>query len=155
MPDGGIGEAMLISSLIGGGASVAGAAIGSHAAGKAADTQAASADKALALEREMYQQAQQNYAPYLALGSSTLPKLLSLAGSSTPNLGLPGNVANPYGSGTPSWASAFASPKSVGYGQTPAAASAGMVRMQAPTGEVQMVPASKRAMYEARGARAL
>jgi hypothetical protein len=68
------------AALVGIGVSAAGgiasAAIGAHAAGKAADEQAQSADKALAFQKDVFDTTQANYKPYLDAGKTSLGKLM-------------------------------------------------------------------------------
>lgn len=81
-----------IAAGVGTAGSVASAAIGSHAAGKAADTQAAaatqaaqiqaqSADKALAEQKREFDIGQQNLAPWLTQGRTNLANLNYLMGT--------------------------------------------------------------------------
>lgn len=62
------------------GAGLAGAAISSSAAKSAANTQADAANRASDLQMQQFQQMQQNLAPYMQLGSSTIPQLQQLLG---------------------------------------------------------------------------
>lgn len=62
-------------ALISAGADVAKAAIASRAAGQAANTQSAAADKSLAFQQGIYGQQQQNFAPYLQAGQQALGRL--------------------------------------------------------------------------------
>lgn len=64
--------------------SVAGALIGGDAAGDAADTQAAAADRSTALQREMFDQTRQDQAPYRNIGYSGLNQLAMLLGLDDP-----------------------------------------------------------------------
>lgn len=70
----------LIPALIAGGASIAGAGIAAHAAGKAADTQAQSGQDALALQRQVYQTQQANALPYQQVGNRAAVALGQIAG---------------------------------------------------------------------------
>ena len=65
--------AALIGASIGG--SVASAAIGSRAAGKAADAQSASAANQVQLQRQIYDQQSENFAPFLGSGQNALSAL--------------------------------------------------------------------------------
>lgn len=71
-----VGAGLAIAGGIGAAASVGSAAIGAHAAGKAADQQAASADKALDFQKEIQATNQTNYKPYLDAGSTSINKLM-------------------------------------------------------------------------------
>jgi hypothetical protein len=62
------------------GAGLAGAAISSSAAKSAANTQADAANRASDLQMQQFQQMQQNLAPYMQLGSSTIPMLQQMLG---------------------------------------------------------------------------
>lgn len=87
------------AAIVGGtlAAGIGGAAIGAHAAGKAADTQASAADyaanlqkeesdKALAFQQKQWDTQQQNMAPWLKAGAGTIGELSSL--TRTPGQGL-------------------------------------------------------------------
>jgi hypothetical protein len=69
-----------VTALIGGGAMLGGALIGSNAAENAADTQADAANRASDLQMQQFQQMQQNLAPYMQLGTSTIPMLQKMLG---------------------------------------------------------------------------
>lgn len=74
----------VIAAIIGGGAAVAGSAISAHGAGKAADKQSDSADKALAVAKEQYDLERADNAPYRALGLGALGQLQTGMGYPTP-----------------------------------------------------------------------
>lgn len=76
----GLTTSLLIGAGIAAGGGVASAAIGSRAAGKAAETQAESADEAIALQREMYQQQRQDTAPWRETGGQSVQTLGALMG---------------------------------------------------------------------------
>ncbi len=61
-------------------AGLAGSAMSSNASRSAANTQADAANRASDLQMQQFQQMQQNLAPYMQLGSSTIPQLQQLLG---------------------------------------------------------------------------
>jgi hypothetical protein len=63
------------------GAGLAGAALSSSASRSAANTQADAANRASDLQMQQFQQMQQNLAPYMGLGTSTIPMLQQFLGS--------------------------------------------------------------------------
>ena len=146
------------------GAGVAGSAIQAHAAGNAADIQRQSANQALGLERDIYNQNVSRVQPYINAGYSSLGNLMNqygggqnfsnqVAGQLAPFQGAVGmqNIQVPQ-QPPPQ----MAPPQQVGYGQTPAAAAGGgLVTVQAPTGEVKQVTPQQAQMYVQRGARIL
>lgn len=74
------GTAIAVGAAIAGGAQVASSVIGSNAAHDAANVQAASGNKALDLQKSIYDTQQSNLAPYRAIGGVGLAGLTSLAG---------------------------------------------------------------------------
>lgn len=64
--------ALLVPSLIGAGASVAGAAIGAHSASSAEKAQTDAANKALALQSQIYQDQKAALQPYQQLGTDAI-----------------------------------------------------------------------------------
>jgi hypothetical protein len=78
------------------GSKVAEAAMGAHAAGKAAKTQSAAVDKSMDLQRQIWGQQQQMQQPYLHAGSNSMNLLGSLM---TPQ-GMPGAYRPPPGMGS-------------------------------------------------------
>jgi len=76
MPFGGL----LTVGLISAGAGLAGAAIQSHQQGKAVDAQKEAGDKALALQKDIYNQQQANEAPWRNTGASAITTLGGLLG---------------------------------------------------------------------------
>jgi len=84
-----------IPALIGAGASLIGGAISSSAAGSAADKQKATADQALALQKQIYDEQKAQRAPYVAQGATSLAKLGQIAGNAQQQP-LPGAFQNPY-----------------------------------------------------------
>jgi hypothetical protein len=75
----GIETAILGSALLGAAASKSASKTQSQAATQAADVQKQVADQQTALQREMFQQQQQNQAPWLAAGQTALNALTPLA----------------------------------------------------------------------------
>jgi hypothetical protein len=72
--------AAVVGGIIAGAGAVSAAAIQSHAAGKAADQQVAAGDKALALQKDIYNQQQANEAPWRNTGASAITTLGGLLG---------------------------------------------------------------------------
>jgi hypothetical protein len=132
------------------GAQLVGGYFQSKAAKTAAEQQAQAADKALALQREMYQTTREDLAPYRAAGPVGMTALSAL-------LGLP--YAPPPATAPAPSAAAPLAPlpgRAPGPGSTPVPGHAvprvATVQMRAPTGQVQAVPADQVSFYEARGA---
>jgi hypothetical protein len=67
------------------GAGLAGAAISADASRSAANKQSDAANRASDLQMQQFQQMQQNLAPYMQLGSSTIPQLQQMLGGSRLN----------------------------------------------------------------------
>lgn len=72
--------ALIVGSAIAAGSQIAGAAIQSHAAGNAADTQAAAGREALTLQRDMYRQGRSDLAPYMSAGAGAQGVLADVMG---------------------------------------------------------------------------
>lgn len=137
--------AVAIPLIVGAGSSVAGAAISAHAAGSAAKKQQDSANQALALNRDIYNQQVARTQPYVNAGYQSLNNLMQQFGSGqnfsqqvaaqlAPFQGAIGMHAQiPQGGYVPPQ---FQVPQ---YGP-PSQANAGMVMMRAPNGEVAAVP---------------
>lgn len=119
----------LAPSLLNIGANAVGGYFQSRAAGKAADQQAAAADKALALQRDIWNQSQANQAPYMQTGSQAITRLNGLMG------------------GTP-----IQQPQSLANLQPQAPQQPQMVNMKAPDGSVKAVPYTDVAHYTQLGA---
>ena len=161
--------------LVMGGMSLLNGWLQSRASKKAAQTQSVSADKAMALGREVYQQQRADQMPWLTAGQGAVNQLSSLmginqgnttaamsqpgspmaptpSGYATPeaNFGTPGHAQWPFGA--TQGQNPLASMRSAGSGST-LAAQAAMVTLQAPDGSVQQLPAQFAAHYEALGAR--
>lgn len=76
----------MLGALIGAGASILGGMFGKSAADKAADAQAQAANKALKLQREMWQTSRNDMAPWLQAGQSALGTYMGqLNGTGDPN----------------------------------------------------------------------
>lgn len=124
--------AVVVGGLIAAGGSIASAAIGAHAAGKAADQQQAAGNKALDLQTQQFQAGQQALAPFQAApGSHPIEALNYHVGTQPQNGGTLGALAN-YG-----------------------ASGGGGVLLQAPTGETRRVPSNQVQSYVARGAKVI
>lgn len=135
----------LLPTIIGAGASLGGAAIGSKGISDAAKIQAESADKALQVQKEQYALQRQDTAPYRALGQGAVGNLGYLSGidtqSKVPELSQ--TVPNvPYGQ-----TAAPTSPLGTLGQMAPAAPAqspqAGMVRVKAPSGQVGLIPQAR------------
>ena len=87
--------AAVVGGIIAGAGAIGSAAIQSHAAGKAADQQVAAGDKALALQKDIYNQQQANEAPWRDTGAAAITSLGGL-------LGLPQGPAGGGGGQLPS-----------------------------------------------------
>ncbi len=150
--------ALAIPLIVGAGATVASAAIGAHASGKAADQQAASGQQALGVEQQQYANSQRLLAPYQYGGPA-------LAGLNHP-VNNQGNGMPPpmlYGAGQ----TIPQAPKLAGYGYTPnaramalggpqaasGASNSGMVTVQAPTGETRQMSSQQAQLAVQHGAR--
>jgi hypothetical protein len=140
-----------VPAAIAGGQLITGA-LGAHAANKAAQTQAASADKALELNRQIYQQQRADMMPYVQGGQSAFQTLLNGWQARQGNAAQPagpsiGNGASPFGAAMGNGAApggqylpqAGAGPMGGNAGAPQAGGQ--MVTLRAPTGEVQAVPA--------------
>lgn len=136
----------LVGSSIAAGGSIAGAAIGAHASGKAADLQKAAEDKSLALQQQQYQDAQTRYAPYQQVGQSVLPTLRNLAANvQAPRYGQSLSGLSIYGSPQQNAPSGSGQPQM----GTPGG---GSVMMRAPNGQTKAVPREQVAHYQQQGA---
>lgn len=121
----------LAPSLLNIGANAVGGYFQSRAAGKAADQQSAVADKALGLQRDMWNTTQQNQAPYMQAGSQAVTRLNDLMGGS-PLQSQSQSLANLQPQAQPQ-----------------------MVNMKAPDGSVRPVPQSEVQHWTQRGAVAI
>jgi len=157
---------------------------GASTAKEAAKTQSDSADKALDLQKSMYEQQQANLSPYRQVGQGSLQNLgnfQSFAGvpgqfgagvqsqyqhALSPGMGAPGAVSSggqPGGPSAPPAIVPHVSPADRGgifhpqpTGDTAVPRANGqMVQMRAPTGEVMPVPADQVAHYTERGAQVI
>jgi hypothetical protein len=74
-----------VGAAVSGGLGLVGSILGSNASKDAANTQANAANRASDLQMQQFQQMQQNLAPYMQLGASTIPQLQQLLGGSRLN----------------------------------------------------------------------
>lgn len=164
-----------VPAIIGAGASVGGAALAAHGATKAADTQAQASDRALALQKELYEQQRSDLAPYRQLGYGALGTLAGLVGQPAPSN--PMTASPPVKTGVPAAMESFANnpPAAITPGnglgaiqrfnqfpgpfaqQVSQAAAAGnglpaVVTMRTPDGRVVQIPAARVNEAIARGA---
>lgn len=104
MPFGGL----LTVGLIGAGSSIFSGLMGSHAAGKAADQQVAAQRDALDFQKQIWGQQQQNLAPWMSAGNTSIAALMKAMGDGTFGAGsLPKAPAAPG-----PWTGTFAAPTS-------------------------------------------
>lgn len=82
-----VGTTALVIGGLAAAGSVGGAAIGAHASGKAADQQAAANQAAIDEQRRQSEQAQQNSAPYLEAGKTSIGRLMQMLESGHFNVG--------------------------------------------------------------------
>jgi hypothetical protein len=153
---------------IGVASSLASAKISSNASKNAAKTQAAAGDKALAAQQAGYQQQRQDFSPYQQAGNAALGRLGQTAGTYTGGMPQPppqmpqqpppgglGSLGQPS-MGAPS--SSMGGQPAPGPGmppQGPQSAPGGLVRVQAPTGEMAMLPPQQAQAAVAKGAKIL
>lgn len=134
------------------GASLAGAKMASNASKNAAATQSAAADKALAAQQQGYQQQRQDFSPYLQAGTAALGRLGQTAGTYTGGMPKPqAPLSPPMGGmgqlGAPSPQMPGQTPVTMPQvGAVPQQPGTGgpmpgsLVKVQAPTGQVAMLP---------------
>ena len=169
-PSGGNGGAVPVGKFakflkgIGGGRTLADLALGSaglylqnrqannaqSAADKAAQMQNEAAQKAIDLQKQMYETTRGDLAPYRALGqgaSAGLGYFMGIPGYEQGNRG----VLPPSAQGQPMTPTAASAMPSSGT-TPPATASEPMVAMRAPDGSMRAVPQSQVSHYQARGA---
>lgn len=132
--------AVAVPAIIGAGATIATAKIGSDAAKGAAKTQERATDRVLQVNRQVYDDQRKLVDPYVQAGTVSL-----------------GNLMKQHWGGQGMPTGAPAEPRPVGTGRTAgtslASMGGGRVRLQAPTGEVAEVPAYLADRAIARGAR--
>ena len=135
--------ALAIPAIIGAGASVGGAVIASKASKGAAKTQSEAADKALGLQTQQYEQSRQDFAPYQQQGQAALGRLGQMATAPRMNFGAgqTATLGNPMGQ-----------PQAQ---QPPPQPQAGLVRVQAPTGEIALLSRQQAQDALRRGARVM
>lgn len=145
--------AVAIPSIIGGVTSVVQGAIGAHAAHKAAAQQQQATAQAMANSQRLEQQQRQDFSPYQQAGASAVSRLGGMAQAQRPQF-QPGGpqTFSSLGQSAPADAGGFGSAMQNIPGQhvagvatqtppqqaqmAPQGTSGGMVRVQAPTGEV-------------------
>lgn len=135
----------LITAAAGTGATLATAKMASNSAKNAAKQQQVGTNQALGLQRDIYTQTRQDQAPYRAIGSGALNSLGAMTG-----IPMDGQSQGP----TLATMGQMGAPRSVGSGQTPAAAASagGVVMMRAPDGTVKAVPRDQVAHFQQAGA---
>lgn len=175
---------MIVGAIATAGGSIGAAAIGAHAAGEAADTQDKAAQRALAFQKEQYDQQRRDWEPYAALSQQAMSQL-GQPRTSTPfdPRGYTGGA--PTGSFVPPSGSSSFTPNTTAFGM-PAQSLGGLGgmnrppqapppdyqqgpgmqsvqpppanqlrRVQAPTGEIAMLPDAQAQLAVSRGARIL
>lgn len=159
MPFGGL----LTLGLISGGTALVSGALGAHAASSAADKQTASADKALALQSQIYGNTRADLSPFVSLGTGALSNLRKLggvpnvqSGSMTPAPMAP-VVTNRVQGSAPTIGTAV--PRNAAtlstFGQAPSGTASGYVTMRAPDGSTNQVPANQVQHWTSRGAQVI
>ena len=133
--------AIAIPLIVGAASSVAGAAISAHAAGKAADQQRDASNQALGFQRDIFQQQQAALNPYINLGTSAIGRYNQRYG---------GAPAGGVGTGLGFDAVGPVRPVAAYGPQT-----GPVVRVQAPTGEIAMLPQAQAQIAVSKGARIL
>lgn len=158
-------SAITTATIVGISAAAASAGTGIYAAKKgasaardAAATQSAAADKALALQKEQYGQARQDFSPYQQQGAAALGRLgtMATAPRQTFNpgqpqmLGMPPPQAQgaPGGLGTP-WMAQSGGPPPM----TPQGPGGGLWTVQGPDGSTKQLPPNIAQQFISRGAR--
>jgi hypothetical protein len=159
------------ATIIGVGGSAAIQAYGAHKASKAAKeaaaTQSASADQALALQKQMYDQTRQDLAPYRETGNTALSSLSSFLGlpantpsptvpAATPPAGLAPQAGAPPSHQLPQLQTPVGGqPYGPGHGYVaapPSQPGSVLVMLRAPNGQTKQVPADQVDYYVSRGA---
>jgi hypothetical protein len=149
-------------------ASLVGAKMQSNAAKKAAAVQTDYGNRALDLQKQMYEQDRADQQPYRNIGYGALntlgsmmgPKFNQGGGGFQPSMGGggggfsfngPPSPSSPMGGG----GGFMGGPRPGGSGQTPMASGSGggMVLMQAPNGQTKQIPREQVAHYQQMGAR--
>jgi hypothetical protein len=136
------------------GASLVSGAMGAHAAKSAATTQAASADKALALNSRIYDDQKAQMQPFVTGGQQAFQTLLNGWQSRqgmAPGQAMASTPLRQVGSGQTPQAAAFSQAMGAPNSGSPGLSS-GMVQMRAPDGTVRPVPSQLVDKYRARGA---
>lgn len=143
--------AVLIPSLIGAGASLAGAKVASNASKNAARTQQQAGQQALQAQQQSYQQQRQDFAPYQQAGQQALGRLQGMAGqpAAQPAVGQLGN--GPMRQASPMGLIAQAAAPMGGM----LSQGGGMVTVQAPDGSTRQMPQALAQQFVQKGARIL
>lgn len=132
-------------------ASLAGAKMAANASKNAAKTQAAAGQQAIQAQQAGYQQQRQDFNPYLQAGTAALGRMGQTAGTYTGGPPQPPPQGPPQGLGQLGMPPQGAPPQMAG-GSPP---QGGMVRVQAPTGEVAMLPQAQAQLAVQKGAKIL
>lgn len=153
---------------IGVASSLASAKMQSNAAKNAAKTQAAAGDKALAAQQSGYQQQRQDFQPYQQAGNAALARLGQTAGTYTggstaapfpmpqqPPQGGLGSLGQPPPGALPPLGGSPAPGPGMPPQMPSGGAQGGLVRVQAPTGEMAMLPPQQAQAAVAKGAKIL
>jgi hypothetical protein len=158
--------ALIAVAAISAGSQIAAAKMQSNAAKNAAKTQSASADRAMAFQKQQYEQARQDFSPYQQTGATSLGRLGAMAGQQAPTF-QPGQPASFASLGNPLGGGPQAVPPGPLPGQTtppgappmppqgPPQAQGQLVRVLAPTGEEAMLSPMAAQAAVAKGARIL
>lgn len=141
--------AIAIPAIIGGGASLASAAIGAHAAGSARKEQQQATNQALAVNKGIYEGQQKLTNPYVQAGYTSLANLMQDHWGQ--RAGVPQAGAPSYGGPD---SQRYAMQNQPGLGDYSSAMSGG-VQMRAPDGSVKAVPQQLVEKYRAKGAQVI
>lgn len=135
----------LITGAVSGATSLIGAKVASNAAKNAAKTQTASADKAIALQNQLYQDQQQRMSPFVNAGGQALGQLGQMSSQRAP-------MFDPSQRG-----GGFTLQMSQPMGGQGMLGKVGMptVKMRAPDGSVRDVPQDQVPMFQQKGAQVI
>jgi hypothetical protein len=143
--------ALIAAAIIMGATSVAGATIASKAAKKASGVQKEAEDRALALQKTQYDDAQARYAPYTQMGQDALPTLRGLAGNvQAPRYGTNLADLSVYGAPPPQRPSGPGAPAMAQMG-----GGGDLVQLRAPNGAVKAVRRELVPHYVQKGAQVI
>lgn len=133
----------LLPTIISAGAGVGGSYLAARGQSQAAKTEAESADKALQVQQQMYQQQRADFGPYRSAGQGAVQALArGLGVENYPDTTIPG------ASNIPGLPNQYGNLRDLS-GQPQAAT---QVTMRAPNGETRSVPADQQTYWEGRGA---